>query len=156
MHRFVAAVALTGALVAPSSAHSFRPGALRKEGVSIAVPAGWRPLGGLLTTSRNPRQVLALARAPRPLLLGSAAAYKGGLILLMEGGAGTGTRFEPRVDFRLPARPIRFEGCGGTPSGPGYEFDFRTRGRDFEAFIYTSNRAVAREGVAILNTIRVS
>jgi hypothetical protein len=55
-----------------------------------------------------------------------------------------------------PATPTRFEGCGDLPSGPGYEFTFRARGRDFEAFVYTSSREVATEAVAALNTLRVS
>jgi hypothetical protein len=51
---------------------------------------------------------------------------------------------------------MRFEGCCDQPTGPGYEFTFRERGRDFYAFIDSTNRTVATEAVAILNTLRVS
>jgi hypothetical protein len=75
------------------------------------------------------------------------------LILVLES---SGNNFPARQRFRLAASPMRFEGCCDQPTGPGYEFTFRERGRDFYAFIDAPNRDVATEAVAILNTLRVS
>jgi hypothetical protein len=51
----------------------------------------------------------------------------------------------------------RSEGAGLRPTNrTGLQIKFRERGRDFYAFIDFSNRAVATEAVAILNTLRVS
>ena len=55
----------------------------------------------------------------------------------------------------LAPAEARAPGCD-QPTGPGYKFTFRERGRDFYAFIDSTNRAVATEAVAILNTLRVS
>jgi len=155
VNRLAAIIVLAAAIVAPSAAQSVRAHVLRHDGVSILVPAGWRPVGGLLTGSIEPREVLALARARHPLLLGSAAEHKGGLLLIEESG-GARNEFENQSSFRLPASRTRFEGCGGSPSGPGYEFNFRAGGRNFEAFVYTSSRKVATEAVAALDTVSVS
>jgi hypothetical protein len=144
----VAAVALVGTSAAEARAPA---PVLAVHGVRITVPAGCRRAGRLSICSQ-PHRVLALARTRHELLIGNASRYTGGLILLLES---SGNAFRARHQFRLPAAATQFEGCCDQPSGPGYEFTFRDGGRDFYAFVYGTNRAVANEGVEILNTLRV-
>jgi hypothetical protein len=68
----------------------------------------------------------------------------------MQDGVGSATAALPYSFADAVRRMLR------PTNGPGYEFTFRERGRDFYAFIDSSNRAVATEAVAILNTLRVS
>jgi hypothetical protein len=75
------------------------------------------------------------------------------LILLLETRSAA---FRHRSTLRLPHSASSFEGCCDQPTGPGYQFTFSERGRDFYAYVYSGNRAVATEAVAILNTLRVS
>ena len=114
---------------------------LATHGVRITVPGGWLRAGRLSDCS-DPRQVLALARR-----------HDGAVILILET---RGRSFPARSAFHLSPQPSRFEGCCGQPTGPGYEFEFRERGREFYAFVYAKNRAAAHGAVAILNTLRVS
>jgi hypothetical protein len=152
MHRIVLA-ALAALALAGTPAEARAPGRIVSvDGVRITIPSGWRRAGQLSDCS-DPHQMIALARTRRELLIGNANRFRGGLILLLEGG---GHFFAPRQPFRLPAAPTRFEGCCDQPTGPGYEFTFSERGRDFYAFVYSENRAVASEALAILNAIRVS
>jgi hypothetical protein len=151
VHRLTAA-ALAALALAATAAEAGAPGrTLSAHGVRITVPSVWRRTGRLSDCS-DPHQVIALARSRVELPISSASRYNGGLILLLEGRYG----FSPRERLSLPAAPRRFEGCCDQPSGPGYEFTFRDHGRDFYAFVYTGNRAVATEAVAILNTLRVN
>ena len=110
------------------------------HGVRITVPDGWRRAGRLSYCS-DPRQVLAISRRS-----------DGAVILVLETHLAS---FPARSSFRL-ARPTRFEGCCGQPTGPGYQFTFRERGRDFYAYVFSKDRAAADGAVAILNTLRVS
>jgi hypothetical protein len=144
----MAALALAGT---PAEARA--PGrTISGEGIRITIPWGWRP-AGVLSICSDPHQVLALARSRHELPAGSASHYRGGLILVLES---SGNDFPARQRFRLAASSMRFEGCCDQPTGPGYEFTFRERGRDFYAFIDAANRDVATEAVAALNTLRVS
>ena len=111
------------------------------HGLRITVADGWRR-AGLLSDCSDPRQVLALARSD-----------DGALILILERRHGY---FPARSTFRLSPRPSRFEGCCGQPTGPGYQFTFRERGREFYAYVFSKDRAAAQGAVAILNTLRVS
>jgi hypothetical protein len=86
--------------------------------------------------------VLALARR-----------HDGAVILVLET---RGRSFPARSTFHLSPQPTRFEGCCGQPTGPGYQFAFRERGREFYAYVYSKDRAAAHAAVAILNTLRVS
>jgi hypothetical protein len=114
---------------------------LSTHGVRITVPDGWLRAGRVSDCS-DPGQVLALARR-----------HDGAVILLLET---RGRPFPVRSTFHLSPQPTRFEGCCGQPTGPGYEFEFRERGREFYAFVYSKDRAAAQGAVAILNTLRVS
>jgi hypothetical protein len=147
----ITAVAVAVCAAGPASASAPTLSA-EAAGVRIAVPPGWRVTHGLSGCS-EPHEILAIARSREELLIGNAARYRGGLILLLET---RGTSFAPRSEFRLPAGPTRFEGCCDMPSGPGYQFTFSENGREFEAFVFTRKRAVATAAVAILNTLRVS
>ena len=56
----------------------------------------------------------------------------------------------------LPAKPS-VGGCCGIPDGAGYEFIFRTHGRDFEAFVYGGGNAPANlveQAISVLNSLR--
>ncbi len=149
----IAAAAIAVLALAGTPAEARTPGqTISGDGVRITIPSSWRR-AGVLSICSDPHQVLALARSRHELPAGNASHYRGGLILVLES---SGNGFPARQRFRLAASPTRFEGCCDQPTGPGYEFTFRERGRDFYAFIDSSNRAVATEGVAILNTLRVS
>jgi len=113
---------------------------LSTHGVRITVPDGWRR-AGLLSDCSDPSQVLALVRRNEAV------------ILILERRHGY---FPARSTFRLSPRPTRFEGCCGQPTGPGYRFVFRDRGRNFYAFVYAPDRANAARAAAVLNTLRVS
>ncbi|MGN6431750.1 MAG: hypothetical protein ACTHNB_13630 [Gaiellaceae bacterium] len=131
------AVGLTGT----SAEAQVRTHAISTHGLQVTVPDGWSR-AGLLSNCSDPRQVLALAwpndRA---------------VILVLE----THDRlFASRSSFQLPSRPTRLEGCCDQPSGPGYRFAFRERGREFYAYVFSKDRAAAHSAVAVLNTLRVS
>jgi hypothetical protein len=146
-----AAIAVLALVGAPAEARA--PGrTISGEGVRITIPSSWRR-AGVLSICSDPHQVLALARTRHELPAGNASHYRGGLILVLES---SGSNFPAKQRFRLAASPTRFEGCCDQPTGPGYEFTFRERGRDFYAFIDAPTRDVATEAVAILNTLRVS
>jgi hypothetical protein len=146
-----AAIAVLALVGAPAEARV--PGrTISGDAIRITTPSGWRRAGALSICS-DPHQVLALARSRHELPAGNASHYRGGLILVLES---SGNNFPARQRFRLAASPMRFEGCCDQPTGPGYEFTFRERGRDFYAFIDAPNRDVATEAVAILNTLRVN
>jgi len=141
-----AAIAVLGLAGTPAEARA--PGrTISGDGVRITIPSSWRR-AGVLSICSDPHQVLALARSRHELPAGNASHYRGGLILVLES---SGNNFPARLRFRLAASPTRFEGCCEQPTGPG-----RERGRDFYAFIDSTNRAVATEALAILNTLRVS
>ena len=146
----VTAMAVAVCAAGPASASAPTLSA-EAAGVRLAVPAGWR-VTHVLGGCSDPHEVLALARSRKELLVGNASRYHGGLLLLLEHARYRA--FPPRAHFRLVGTPTNFEGCCG-PAGPGYAFSFRDRGRNFSALIYATGRA-AREGVAILNTLRVS
>jgi hypothetical protein len=111
------------------------------HGLRMTVPNGWRR-AGLLSDCSDPRQVLALARPDDDAV-----------ILVLETREGS---FPARSTFRLSPRPTRFEGCCGQPTGPGYRFAFRERGREFYSYVFSKDRAAANGAVAVLNTLRVS
>jgi hypothetical protein len=149
----IAAAAIAVLALAGTPAEARAPGrTISGDGVRITAPWSWR-WAGVLSICSDPHQVLALARSRHELPAGNASHYGGGLILLLES---SGNNFPARRRFRLAASPMRFEGCCDQPTGPGYEFTFRERGRDFYAFVDSTNRAVATEAVAMLNTLQVS
>ena len=128
-------------LLATSAQAQMHTHSISTHGLRITVTDGWRR-AGLLSDCSDPRQVLALARSD-----------DGALILILERRHGY---FPARSTFRLSPRPTRFEGCCGQPSGPGYRFAFRDRGRNFYAFVYAADRGNAAGAAAVLNTLRVS
>jgi hypothetical protein len=141
VHRIWPLLLVAAGLAGTSAEAQVRAHMLSTHGVRITVPDGWLRAGRISNCS-DPRQVLALARP-----------HDGALILVLET---RGRAFPARSAFRLSPQPIRFEGCCGQPTGPGYRFAFRERGREFYAFVYSKDRAGARGAVAILNTLRVS
>jgi hypothetical protein len=78
------------------------------------------------------------------------------VLVLEDHGVNPPSGFPARSHFQLPARAGALGGCCDTPNGPGYEFLFRDRGRDFYAYVYASEHSAAEEAVAILNTLRVN
>jgi len=141
VHRFWPVLFVAAGLAGTSAEAQVPAQTLSTHGVRITVPDGWLRAGRVSDCS-DPRQVLALARR-----------HDDAVILLLE------TRGRPipaRSTFHLSPQPTRFEGCCGQPTGPGYEFEFRERGREFYAFVYSKDRAAAQGAVAILNTLRVS
>jgi hypothetical protein len=149
----IAAAAIAVLAVAGTPAEARAPGrTISGDGVRITIPSSWRR-AGVLSSCSDPHQVLALARSRYELPAGNASHYRGGLVLVLES---SGNNFPARQRFRLAASPTRFEGCCDQPTGPGYEFTFRERGRDFYALIDAPNRAVGTEAVAILNTLQIN
>jgi hypothetical protein len=141
VHRLWPILLVAAGLVGTSAEAQVPAHTVSTHGVRITVPDGWRRAGRLSDCS-DPRQVLALARR-----------HDGAVILVLETG---GRPFPARSTFHLSPQPSRFEGCCGQPTGPGYQFEFRERGREFYAYVYSEDRAAARGAVAILNTLRVS
>jgi hypothetical protein len=128
---------------------------LRAHGLRVLASSGWHLTDQSFADCSAPVQALAITNAdlgPRPAFRGSAA-----LVLVLEDrGVNPPSAYPPRTSFRLPAKSSQFESCCDQPTGPGYEFLFRDRGRDFYAFVYASRRRVAEEALAILNTLKVS
>jgi hypothetical protein len=141
VHRFWPVLLVAAGLAGTSAEAQVPAHTLSTHGVRITVPDGWLGAGGLSDCS-DPRQVLALARR-----------HDGVVILVLET---SGRSFPARSTFHLSPQPIRFEGCCGQPTGPGYRFAFREGGREFYAYVYSQHRAAAQGAVAILNTLRVS
>ena len=140
MQRIWAPLLVAVGLVGTSAQAQVPAQTLSTHGVRITVPDGWRR-AGLLSDCSDPSQVLALVRRNEAV------------ILILERRNG---HFPARSTFRLTPRPTRFEGCCGQPTGPGYRFAFRDRGRNFYAFVYAPDRANAARAAAVLNTLRVS
>jgi hypothetical protein len=129
---------------------------LRAHGLRVFASYGWHLTNQSFADCSAPAQALALTNAdhlgPRPAFRGSAA-----LVLVLEDrGVNPPSGYPARTSFRLPAKSSQFESCCDQPTGPGYEFLFGDRGRDFYAFVYASKRAQAEEALAILNTLKVS
>jgi hypothetical protein len=141
VYRLWALLLIAVGLAGTSAEAQVRTHTISTSGVRITVPDGWRR-AGLLSDCSDPRQVLALARPD-----------DGSVILVLETRLSS---FPARSTFRLPPRATRFEGCCDQPSGPGYRFAFRERGREFYAYVFSNDRATAHSAVAILNTLRVS
>jgi hypothetical protein len=131
-----------------------------RSGISVQLPDRWRILRGPLTPCSDPKERFAAATFPASRLgPDNAVPRKGALILLLEDrinpASGLSTR-PPR--FRLPAHATKLEGCCDTPTDPGYEFVFRDRGRDFEAFVFPGPHASPirlEQATAILNSLLV-
>jgi hypothetical protein len=140
VHRFWALLIVAAGLAGTSAQAQVPTQTISTHVVKITVPDGWRRAGPLSYCS-DPRQVLAISRRS-----------DGAVILVLETRVGS---FAARSTFRLSPRPTRFEGCCGQPTGPGYQFTFRERGRDFYAYVFSKDRAAAHVAVAILNTLRV-
>ena len=139
MRRIWVPLVVSVGLLATSAQARVPTHAISMHGVRIAAPNGWHR-AGLLSDCSDPRQVVSLAR-------------RHAVILVLET---RGRSFPARSTFRLPPRAIRFEGCCGQPTGPGYRFAFRENGREFYAFVFSKDRAAARAAVAVLDTLRVS
>jgi hypothetical protein len=158
MRRVRLALVLVGLLGLGSSAS---PAAgsqvLRAHGLRVVAPPGWRHANHLLSDCIDPTQALAIANTTRTFGPAATLPRATALVLLLEDhGVNAPSGFPARKHFHLPRRAGLLGGCCDTPNGPGYEFLFRDRGRDFYAYVYVSNRALAEEAVAILNTLRVS
>jgi len=140
VYRIWAPLLVAVGLVATSAQAQVHTHTISTDGVRITLPDGWRR-AGLLSDCSDPRQVLSLARG------------NDATILILERRDGS---FPSRSTFRLSRRPTRFEGCCGQPTGPGYRFAFRDRGRSFYAFVYAGDRGNAARAAAVLDTLRVS
>ena len=140
MQRIWAPLLVAVGLVGTSAQAQVHTRTISMHGLRITVPDGWRR-AGLVSDCSDPRQVLALARR------------SDATILILERRDGS---FPARSTFRLTPRPTRFEGCCGQPTGPGYRFAFRDRGRNFYAFVYAADRGNATRAASVLNTLRVS
>ena len=140
MQRIWASLLVAVGLLGTSAQAQVYTRTISTHGLRITVPDGWHR-AGLLSDCSDPRQVLALARR------------NDAMILILERRDGS---FPARSTFRLTPRPTRFEGCCGQPTGPGYRFAFRDRGRNFYAFVYAAGRANAARAAAVLNTLGVS
>jgi hypothetical protein len=132
------------------------------SGISVQLPRGWRILRGHVTAGcSDPTERFAAATFPASRLgPGNAVPRTGALILLFEDHINPASGFSNRPPrFRLRANATTFEGCCDTPTGPGYEFTFRDRGRDFEAFVFRGSHAPPRlleQATGVLNSLLVT
>lgn len=129
--------------------------------ISVQLPDGWRMLRGPLTTCSDPTERFAAATFPASQLgAENAVPREGMLILLLEDHTNPASGFSSRPPrFRLRGRATTFEGCCDTPTEPGYEFIFRDRGRDFEAFVFPGPQATPKlveQATSVLNSLSVA
>jgi hypothetical protein len=164
MGRILVLVALTPALAlggdASLASTPLRQAHLR-SGISVQLSDGWRILRGPLTACSDPTERFAAATFPASRLgPANAVPRKGALILLLEDHINPASGFSRRPPrFRLRGHATTFEGCCDTPTNPGYEFVFRDRGRDFEAFIFPGPQASPKlldEATSVLNSLLVA
>jgi hypothetical protein len=132
-----------------------------RSGISVRLPDGWRILRRPLTACSDPTERFAAATFPASGLgPENAVPRKGALVLLLEDHLNPASGFSRRPPrFRLPARATSFEGCCDTPTDPGYEFIFRDRGRDFDAFVFRGPDAspeLLEQATTILNSLLVA
>lgn len=132
-----------------------------RSGISVQLPDGWRILRGPITTCSDPAERFAAATFPAAELgPKNAVPRTGALILLLEDHINPASGFSRRpLEFRLGAQATTFEGCCNTPSDPGYEFIFRDRGRDFEAFVFPGLQAppkLVEQATSVLNSLLVA
>ncbi|MGB2875052.1 MAG: hypothetical protein WBB76_06195 [Gaiellaceae bacterium] len=143
MVRSVLAVSAAAMVVLPAAA---APAIVRVEaapGISVVLPPGWHLTREVISSCDEPRQVLA------------ARARDGSLVLLLEDHTPSVRLPSRPAQFRVPRRMTSFEGCCDMPTGPGYDFVFRDRGRNFHAFVYPRGRG-ARPSVDLLSSLRVA
>jgi hypothetical protein len=132
-----------------------------RPGISFQLPDRWRILRGPLTTCSDPIERFAAATFPASRLgPDNAVPRKEALVLLLEDHINPANGFSSRPRrFRLQADPMAFEGCCDTPTNHGYEFTFRDRGRDFEAFVFRGPRTppkLLEQATGILNSLLVA
>jgi hypothetical protein len=132
-----------------------------RSGISVELPGSWRILRGPLTTCSDPMERFAAATYPASQLgPANAVPREGALILLLEDHTNPASGFSRRPPrFRLRGHATTFEGCCDTPTDPGYEFVFRDRGRDFEAFIFPGRGAsqkLLEQATTVLNSLLVA
>ena len=148
VQRFAAVAALILVATATAAAPAVTPDTVRRHGLRIQLPSGWRVSTWPWSYCDSPTQVLAL-------VTGRHHVRSGGLLLVLEYRIGAG---EPRSypSFRLPAKPSPSEGCCGMPTAPGYGFTLVEHGRAFQIFLWARDRGLAKTAVAAVNTLRVS
>ena len=126
--------------------------------VTADVPRGWHRVAQQVEESScDPAQSLALATYPLPWTAAQIVRIPRGqaLVLVLEDHTNPKSGYGPKPRRVRIAwnRPARFEGCCGLPTAPGWELDFRSRGRDLLVFVHAGRDLGRRRRAQILRIV---
>ena len=111
------------------------------HGVSAPVPPGWHLVAQQVEASAcDPVERLALATYRLPPASREITRIPRGqaLVIVLEDHVNPRSSYHSKPR-RIPIawrRASRFEGCCGLPTAPGWEFFFRSRGRDLVVLVH--------------------